>query len=245
MTQQTQLFVTCLVDSLFPEVGVAVVEVLTRAGESVRFPRAQTCCGQPAFNSGYQQEARRMAQHTLEVFGATDGPIVLPSGSCAAMLVHGYIELFKEDPFWLPRAKALAARTYEFSQYLVDELNYVETSAFFHGSLAFHPSCHLLRDLGVEKQPISLLEQVRGVQIKPLEAECCGFGGAFSIDHEVVSSEMLSRRLSQVGESESQVVVSCDVSCLLHIEGGLRKRGSKVRCAHLAQILAGKSAGLK
>lgn len=245
MTQPTQLFVTCLVDNLFPEVGVAVVEVLTRAGVKVRFPKGQTCCGQPAFNSGYEEEARRMAQHTLEVFGATEGPVVLPSGSCAAMLIYGYVELFKDDPLWLPRAKALAERTYEFSQYLVDEINYVETSAFFHGSLAYHPACHQLRQLGVENQPISLLENVEGAQITALAAECCGFGGAFAIDHANVSSEMLARRLSQVYESEAEVVVSCDVSCLMQIEGGLRKAGSNVRCAHLAQILAGKSVGLK
>jgi len=245
MNKTVQLFVTCLIDSLFPEVGEAVVEVLNRAGVTVEFPADQTCCGQPAFNAGYQDEARRMARHTIEVFEGIEDTVLIPSGSCAAMVKHGYLELFTDDPIWLPRAQALAKRCREFSQYLVDELSITQMGASYSGKLAYHPSCHLLRGLGVEEQPLKLLDAVEGAQTSQLEAECCGFGGLFAIDHHEVSAEMLARKIEAIEETEAEVVVSCDVSCLMHIEGGLRKRGSRVRCAHLAQILAGKEAGLR
>ncbi|MGD8812876.1 MAG: (Fe-S)-binding protein [Anaerolineales bacterium] len=240
-----QLFATCLIDSLFPEVGEAVVEVLRKHAGSVAFPTDQTCCGQPAYNAGFHDEARRMAQHTIEVLEKTEGPIVVPSGSCAAMIRHGYLELFAHDGAWLAKAQALADRTYEFSQFLVDVQGIQCIDLDYPARLSYHPSCHLLRGLNVHRQPLSLLQSLHGVQVHTLSSECCGFGGVFAVDHEPISSEMLARRLQQIEASDAEIVVACDVSCLMHIEGGLRKKGSSVRCAHLAQILAGREAGLR
>lgn len=245
MMIRAQLFVTCLVDSFFPEVGEAVLTVLNKAGVAVDFPPEQTCCGQPAFNAGFQPEAKRMARYTIELLEATQGKVVIPSGSCAAMLIHGYPELFKDDPDWRPRAQALAARTFEFSQYLVDELGIVDLQSSFEGKLAYHPACHTLRSLGIDNQPKQLLEKVKGARTHWLDEECCGFGGMFSVDHAPISTEMLNRRLEQIADSKADNVVACDVSCLMHLEGGLRKQGSDVRCAHLAQILAGQKGGLR
>lgn len=245
MQRSVQLLVTCLVDSLFPEVGEAVVRVLSRAGVRVEFPKEQTCCGQPAFNGGYWGEAKRMAKHTIEVFEQSPYAVVVPSGSCAAMIAHGYLELFADEVAWLPRAKALAERTYELSQYLVDVVGTSELGAAFSGRLAYHPSCHLLRGLGVEEQPLTLLRAVKGAQIEPLKAECCGFGGVFSVDHGEISGEMLGRKLQDIEEQGVDGVVACDVSCLMQIEGGLRKAGKRTRCAHLAQVLVGGEMGLR
>jgi L-lactate dehydrogenase complex protein LldE len=245
MDETIQLFVTCLIDSLFPDVGDATVEVLNRAGVRVAFPEDQTCCGQPAFNAGYRREAARMARHTLAVFASTVGPVVVPSGSCAAMIRHGYLELFADDPVWFPRAQALADRTYELSEYLVDRLGVNDLGVARQGSLAYHPSCHLLRGLGVARQPLALLASVEGTHVTQLAAECCGFGGVFAVLHPEISGEMLGRKLAAVEASGVDTVVGCDVSCLMYIEGGLRRAGSTVRCAHLAQVLAGREGGLR
>jgi L-lactate dehydrogenase complex protein LldE len=245
MAETIQLFATCLIDSLFPEVGEAVVEVLTKAGMQVAVPPDQTCCGQPAFNAGYRDPARRMARYTIEVLEDTAGPVVVPSGSCAAMIREGYLELFADNPEWLLRAKRLAERTYELSEFLVDKLCVIDLGASFPGRLAYHPSCHLLRELGVDRQPLALLGKVAGAQIYPLEPVCCGFGGVFAVDQPEISTEILARKFEQVNASGAEVVVGCDVSCLMQIEGGLRHNGSSVRCAHLAQILAGREAGLR
>lgn len=245
MSKTIQLFVTCLIDSLFPEIGEAVIEVLMRAGVQVAIPQEQTCCGQPAFNAGYRGPARKMARHTIEVLEDTVGPVVVPSGSCAGMIRHGYLELFADDPTWLLRANMLAERTYELSEFLVDHLGVVDLGASFIGRLAYHPSCHLLRGLGVDHQPLDLLEGVAMAQVHRLEPECCGFGGVFAVDQPEISTEMLKRKLAEINQSEAGVVVGCDVSCLMHIEGGLRHIGSSVRCAHLAQVLAGREATLR
>ena len=239
-----QLFVTCLIDSLFPEVGEAVVEVLQKAGLQIEFPQGQTCCGQPAYNAGYRAEARRMALHTLEVFSATEGAVIIPSGSCADMVKYQYLELFREDPKNLARVQKLAERTYEMSQFLVDVLGITDLGISYQGTLAYHPSCHLLRGMKVDAQPKALLAAT-GAEVHPLEAECCGFGGVFAIDQPEISIEMLQRKMKAIADSGADTVVAGDVSCLMHIEGGLRHNGSQVRCAHLAQVLAGKTLGLR
>lgn len=241
---RVQLFATCLVDSLFPEVGEAVLEVLTAAGVRVVFPADQTCCGQPMLNAGMAGEARKLAKHTLRVL-QDDTLVVVPSGSCADMLRHRYPELLAGEPRWSDAAHALAARTYELSQFLIDQLLIADFGVANNKLLAYHPSCHLLRGLGVDRQPMELLNAVSGPPAQRLEAECCGFGGLFSLDHAPISAELLDRTLSRVSESGAEVVVGCDVSCLMQIEGGLRRTGSAVRCAHLAQILAGKEPGLQ
>ncbi|MBE9524416.1 MAG: (Fe-S)-binding protein, partial [Chloroflexi bacterium] len=157
MSKTIQLFITCLIDTLQPQIGEAMVNVLEHVGLKVAFLEGQTCCGQPAFNAGLRPEARKMAQHTIEVFEQVRDPIVIPSGSCTAMIRHGYLELFSDDANWLPRAQALAARSYEFCEYLVDEMGITNVGASWEGKIAYHPSCHLSRGLGVDRQPRALL----------------------------------------------------------------------------------------
>ena len=241
---KVQLFATCLVDSLFPEVGEAVVEVLTRAGVEVWFPKRQTCCGQPALNAGMRAEARTLALHTLEALEAED-VVVVPSGSCSEMIRHRYPELLADEPGQLKRARRLADRTYEFSEFLVDQLLVADFGAALPLVIGYHPSCHLLRGLGVDRQPLRLLKGIAGASIERLSPECCGFGGMFSIEMPEISAEMLERTLDRIRSSGVELVAGCDVSCLMQIEGGLRRAGSPVRCAHLAQLLAGREAGLK
>jgi L-lactate dehydrogenase complex protein LldE len=239
MPGTVQLFVTCIVDTLYPEVGEAVVRVLQRAGAEVEFPAGQTCCGQPAFNAGMRAEARQMAIHTIEVFEQAPGAVVVPSGSCAAMLRHGYLELFADDDHWLPRAKVLAARTYELSEYLVDVLKVTDLGAYVQAKITYHSSCHLLRDLGVDHQPRDLLAKVRGAEIVELPGaqECCGFGGVFSVEHPEISTAMLERKISNVEDTGASLIVSCDGGCVTNINGGLRRRGKHQRAVHIAEIL--------
>lgn len=242
--RNAQLFVTCLVDSLFPEVGVAVVEVLNSAGVHVDFPPEQTCCGQPAYNAGYLSESKMMAKHTIELLEKTEGPIVIPSGSCTAMIRHSYLNLLSEEHDWVDRAGIIAERTHEFSEFLVDKLQFVEPFPF-SGTLAYHPSCHLLRDLGVEDQPLRILNGGNATDIIQLEPDCCGFGGLFAVEQPEISGAMLQHKLKEISESGASTVVGCDVSCLMQIEGGLRKETTDVRCAHLAQVIAGHAPGLR
>jgi L-lactate dehydrogenase complex protein LldE len=240
MLHSAQLFITCILDSLYPEIGQSVVQVLQRVGVKVEFPADQTCCGQPAYNAGLRKEALPLAQHTIKVFEQTRGAVVIPSGSCAAMLRHGYLELFADQPGWLERAQTLASRTYEFSEYLVDVLGISDVGARFPARIAYHGSCHLLRDLGVNSQPRALLANVRDAQLVELPGwdECCGFGGVFSAEHPEISSAMLERKCANIERSGAEVIVSCDAGCLTHINGGLQRQGKKPRVMHLAQVLA-------
>jgi L-lactate dehydrogenase complex protein LldE len=239
MTETIQLFVTCLIDALYPDTGEAVVRVLERAGVRVEFPPEQTCCGQPAFNAGMRKEARPLAIHTIEVFEAVEGAIIVPSGSCAAMIRHGYLELFASEPEWLERARRLAERTYELSEYLVDRLGITDLGARYAGRLTYHRSCHLLRELGVDRQPMALLREVKDAELVelPYADECCGFGGVFSVEYPEISSAMLQRKLGNLDASGADRVVSCDAGCITNINGGLHRRGLPPRAVHIADIL--------
>ena len=239
MSDTVQLFATCIIDTLYPEIGMAVLHVLQRAGLRVEFPADQTCCGQPAFNAGLRQEARPIAEHTIQVFEQTQGLVIIPSGSCADMIRHGYLELFADDPAWLPRAQTLAARAFELTEYLVDILGLTDLGARFPGKLAYHSSCHLLRDLGVDRQPHLLLAHVRDAELieLPGSQECCGFGGVFSAEHPEISSAMLARKIANIEASGAQVVVSGDCGCLTNINGGLHRLGKTQRVRHIAEIL--------
>jgi L-lactate dehydrogenase complex protein LldE len=239
MSGTVQLFVTCLIDSFFPQIGEAMVQVLNRAGVRVEFPSAQTCCGQPAFNAGLRSEARPLAQHSIQVFEKTRGAVIIPSGSCAAMVRHGYLELFKDDPGWLRRAEGLAKRTYEFSEYLVDVRGMTDLSACWPGRISYHPSCHLLRGLGVDRQPRALLAAVREAVIVELPEceDCCGFGGVFSVEHPELSSEFLKRKIANFERTECPTLVVADSGCLMHIQGGLIRQGKNQRVVHLAEVL--------
>ncbi len=225
--------------------GIGRIAVLRACEVQVAFPLDQTCCGQPAFNAGDWGSSRKMARQTIEVLEATQDPVVIPSGSCAHMVRHGYLQLFADEPAWLARADQLASRTYELSQFLVDILGVQAWAGVPGGTCAYHPSCHLLRGMGIESQPLQLLESIPEMQVTRLEPDCCGFGGVFSVDQPELSSAMLARKLQAVHASQAARVIGCDVSCLMHIEGGLRKQGLDVRCAHLAQVLAGDGGGLR
>jgi len=240
MPENIQLFITCLIDSFFPHIGTAMVGVLNRAGVRVEFPSAQTCCGQPAFNAGLRADARPLAEHTIRVFEKTTGAIIIPSGSCGAMVRHGYLELFKDDPAWRERAAALARRTYEFTEYLVDILGVTDLGAFWPGRLTYHPSCHLLRGMGVDRQPRTLLAAVRGADLVELPAadECCGFGGVFSVEHPELSAEFLKRKIANLETTASPTLVVADTGCLMHIQGGLKRQGKHQRVLHIAEVLA-------
>ena len=239
MMDTVQLFVTCIIDTLYPKTGEAVVRVLQKAGVEVSFPPGQTCCGQPAFNAGLRQQARKMAIQTIRAFEAYPGPVVVPSGSCASMIRHSYGELFADDPIWLPRALALAERTYEFSEYLVDVLGVTNLEAGFEGRMTYHSSCHLLRGLGVDRQPRTLLAAVRNAELVELPdtGDCCGFGGVFSIEHPEISAAMLDRKIANLEASGASIVVACDAGCVTNINGGLHRRHKSQRAVHIADIL--------
>ncbi|GBD83630.1 lactate utilization protein A [bacterium BMS3Abin02] len=234
-----QLFVTCLVDAFAPQVGEAVVDLLERLGLTVEFPFGQTCCGQPAFNAGFDDEARRMAVHTLQVLDDTEGTIVLPSGSCADMIIHHIPDLVADDPDLSESAQRVAARTRELTSLLVDDLGATDVGATGAGSCTLHHSCHGLRNLGVKSQPEQLLDNVQGMDRVELSdaTECCGFGGLFSIEMPDVSVAMLDRKLDNIEASGAGTVVGGDLSCLMHIAGGLHRRGSSIEVRHIAEIL--------
>lgn len=229
-----QLFVTCLVDSLAPQVGRSTVAALEAAGCDVEFPEGQTCCGQPAFNVGLNDRAREMAAHTLDVLDATSGPVVLPSGSCTEMIVHHYPQLFagtdREE-----QARRVAGRTKELSQILTDQDN--PPQAKCDGcSVAYHYSCHGLRGLGLDATADALLEGVDRVELDG-DRECCGFGGLFSIEMPAVSAAIMDDKLDRVIASGADVLVGSDISCLMHLEGGLRRRGTKIEVKHIAELI--------
>ncbi len=235
-----QLFATCIVEYMKPAIGLAVVSVLERLGVAVAYPEGQTCCGQPAFNAGAVEDARRMARQTIDVLTRTDRPVVVPSGSCGDMIVHQYPELLADDATYAAKARALASRTFEFSQ-AVAELNPACGRASAAAPLAYHATCHLLRGLGARTEPLRLLDGAVGQSRVDLDGaeECCGFGGLFSIKMSEISSAMLARKLDHVEASGARTLVACDASCLLHLEGGLRRRGSSVEARHLAEVLDG------
>jgi L-lactate dehydrogenase complex protein LldE len=236
---EVQFFHTCLVNEIDPAVGMAAVRVLERLGFEVRVPLAQTCCGQPAHNGGFHDEALAAARHTIQVLGATDGPIVVPSGSCADMIVHQYPLLFNDEPSTLTPAREVAARTREFSQFIAEHHPAAASFGALSARVAYHPSCHLLRGLGVRAQPLELLGSIPGVTLTAVADgdECCGFGGLFSIKHPEISGMMLDRKLENVAASGADRLVSCDLGCLMHLGGGLHRRGSTIVVQHLAEIV--------
>jgi L-lactate dehydrogenase complex protein LldE len=238
-TRAVQLMVTCLVDQFFPETGLAAVEVLERLDVRIDCPAGQTCCGQPAFNAGFSGDARAMARHTIDVFGDHDLPVVAPSGSCTDMVVHHYPVLLAGDAAYAGRAVALARRTFEFSQFIVDRLDVTDVGARAGGRLTYHPCCHGLRGLGIRDQPERLLAAVQGPERCTLaEAEtCCGFGGLFSVKMADISGAMLKRKLDCIQECGASTVVVTDVSCLMHMAGGLRRLGSGIQVRHIADVL--------
>jgi L-lactate dehydrogenase complex protein LldE len=232
--------ITCLADVFFPEVGVAMVSVLRRLGVRVEFPEGQTCCGMPLFNSGYHAEAASVAARTVDLFADAEH-VVVPSGSCAWMIVAEYPSLLADDPRRQAAARALAERTRELSQFLVEVVGVRTLTSSFRGTVTYHDSCHLLRGLGESRCPRLLIEGLSGVTLKELPGadECCGFGGSFSVRLPQVSSAILDKKLDNVERTGADVLVACDAGCLMQMGGGLSRRKSQVRALHLAQLLAG------
>jgi L-lactate dehydrogenase complex protein LldE len=233
------LFVQCLVDGLFPDIGVAMVRVLEKLGLALDYPDGQTCCGQPAFNAGYRGEARRAARHFIRLFENARW-IVCPSGSCVHMVREYYPLLFDNEPGWRQRAVTVSRRCFEFTEFLVDVLGVDDLGARFNRRITYHDSCHLLRGLGVHEQPRRLLRNINGAEFveMPESDRCCGFGGAFSIKYPQISTAMLEDKVGFIVESGADLVVGCDAGCLMNMQGMLKRKGLAVRTMHIAQLLA-------
>lgn len=232
------LFVTCIVDQIYPTIGQAAVQLLEGQGVQVEVPRGLTCCGQMAFNAGFRDEAYAVAGRTIEVLRG-QGDVVMPSGSCAAMIRHLYHELFEHSPYARPAAE-LAGRTYELTEYLVDVLGVSEVGAQYSGRVTYHDACHGLRFLGLQRQARSLLANVQGAELVPLPGceQCCGFGGLFAVKQHAISEAMLERKLAGVAAAEAQLVVTGDASCMTQIGGGLSRAKSTTKARHIAELLA-------
>lgn len=231
---------TCLVDQLCPQVGVSAVAVLRRAGCEVVFDERQTCCGQPAFNTGYRHEAQKFAKRFIEIFEETDADaIVSPSGSCAAMVKH-FAELFPEDENWRRRAERVAEKTHEFGSFLVNVLGVENLGASFRGRVTWHDACHGLRELCIKGEPRALLQNVAGAEFVEMKNAdvCCGFGGTFSVKYPEISAAILDHKIAALEETGARAVVSGDASCLMQIGGRLSRLGSKIKTMHLAELLA-------
>ncbi len=229
---RVSVFVTCIVDQFFPAVGLAMADVLERIGCQVDFPEEQTCCGQPAFNTGYPDEARQVARHFLRVFRDAEY-VVCPSGSCTSMITHRYRELFPDEPLRLPQV-------WEFSQFLVEVQKVEDVGARLDKVVTFHDSCHGLRELGVKAGPRRLLEHVRGLELREMDIaeECCGFGGTFSVNFPDISGGMARTKIDSLLRTGAEAVVGIDASCLMQIGGALARAGSPVQTMHLAEVLA-------
>jgi L-lactate dehydrogenase complex protein LldE len=238
MKARASFMVTCLADMFYPEVGEKIVRLLRALDVAVDFPRGQTCCGMPLFNSGYHRDAAEVARRTVRLFADCEA-VIVPSGSCAWMVKHEYPGLLAGSPAEAA-ARMLAARTHELSQFLVKTLHVVDFESDLHGRVAYHDSCHLLRGLHESEAPRALLRNLHGVEVVDLPGsdECCGFGGSFSVRLPEVSTSILDRKLANVEASGADCVVACDAGCLMQLRGGLGRRGSRVRALHLAEILS-------
>ncbi|HWP92768.1 MAG TPA: (Fe-S)-binding protein [Thermodesulfobacteriota bacterium] len=246
MRQQNQskkkvsLFITCLVDNFFPQVGESMVKVLRKLGVEVDFPVDQTCCGQPAFNSGFQHDAKALAKRFLSIFQDDNCYVVCPSGSCTTMVKIFYRELLKEESRGLELADRLASRTYEFSAFLTNVLHVEDVGASYSGKVTYHDSCHLLRELRIRDEPRKLIKSVKGIDFVEMNLHdaCCGFGGTFSIMFPGVSISMLEEKIISIVESGADTIVSTDMGCLMHIEGAMSRRKIPVKVMHIAELLA-------
>ncbi len=236
---RVQLFLTCLGENFFSPALRDMVSVLERVGVDVAMPEGQTCCGQPFYNSGFQSEAVAPARNFLRVFAPTDGYIVAPSGSCVDFVRQHLPELF-QGASEHASAQTVAARTFEFSEFLVRVLKIQDVGAAFPHKVAYHASCHALRGLGLREESKMLLRAVKSLELVPLDEEqtCCGFGGVFSVVNPEVSSSMLQAKIKNIQASGAEFVTMVDPGCLMNIAGGLHKTGSPIRALHLAQILA-------
>jgi L-lactate dehydrogenase complex protein LldE len=234
---KVSMFITCISDAVYPRIGEAMARLLARYGVSLTFPTTQTCCGQPAFNSGYWKEARESAKTILEAFEDSDF-VIAPSGSCIGM-IHHYPKLFEDDPILLAKTISLQQKSYEFTQFLVQVLGVTDVGATFPHKVTYHPSCHGSRILGIKEEPMALMRNVKGMVLVPLPfaEDCCGFGGTFAVKMSDISGAMVIEKADHVLESEAEVLVGLDMACLMNIAGNLRYRNKPIRVMHLAELL--------
>ena len=236
---EASLFVTCLTDQFYPHVGMAIVDVLSRLGVHLDFPEQQTCCGQPALNNGFLDEARALARRMIDVFA--DSPCVIsPSGSCCAVVREHYPRLFADDPDWHRRAVEMAAKTYEFVEFLVKVLH-VDLRSLgvkFPAKVTYHYNCHL-RGLGITDEAIQLLRQIEGVEYAPMEKHdhCCGFGGTFALKYAAISAAIVDDKVRCIEATGADVLVCNDAGCSMNVSGALRRQGIDIRTMHLAEII--------
>lgn len=239
MPRRVAIFVTCIVDQLFPNAGMAMVDVLEQLGYEVEFRPAQTCCAQPAFNSGFHDQARPVAEHFLDVFSDAE-TIIVPSGSCTSMIKHHYAELFANDPKNLARVDSIVPRVWEFSQFLLNSADLDKLSPRFPHKVTYHDSCHALRELKLKDAPRLLLKRVQDLELVEMEAaeECCGFGGTFSVKFAQISGAMARTKVDSILQTGATHVVSLDSSCLMQLRGALSRGGHNIETVHLAEVLA-------
>lgn len=231
------LFATCLVDMFQGNVGKATVELLERLGCEIDFPESQVCCGQPAYNSGYVKESKEAMKRMIEAFEHAEY-VVSPSGSCAYMF-HEYPHIFKGDPVWEPKAKKLAEKTYELTQFIVDILKVEDVGARLDGKATYHTSCHMTRLLGVKEAPMKLLSKVKGLECTELpgKEQCCGFGGTFSVKMAQISEQMVDEKVYHVEETGTEILVGADAGCLMNIGGRIGRQGKPIKVLHIAEVL--------
>ncbi len=238
------LFVTCIVDMIYPHTGVSVVEILDHLGIEVKFPMSQMCCGQVGYNSGFWDDAREVAKSFLTAFADAE-VIVAPSGSCTSMIRHYYVELFKDDPEWYDRATWAASITWEFTEYLVDGLGITDIGAALPPTkVAFHDACHGYRLMDLKDQARTLASNIKGVEVTTLNGhdQCCGFGGLFAVKMPEISNAMLTDKVKNINGADADVIITGDASCLTQMNGGLSRQQSDKRVKHIADLLA---SGLK
>ncbi len=238
------LFVTCLVDAIRPGIGFAALQLLQEAGCHVEVPDAQTCCGQPALNSGDARDAAALARQTIAAFEGFDH-VVLPSGSCAGTMVHGYPQLLADDPLWAQRARAMAAKTHEIMGFLVDVLEFRPQGRKLTATATYHDSCAGLRELGIAAQPRALLATVEGLEMRGLEGNdvCCGFGGTFCVKYSDISNAIVTDKAEAIEKTGAELLLAGDLGCLMNMAGKLHRRGAKTRCFHTIEVLAGRADG--
>ncbi len=234
------LFVTCLVDLMRPSIGFAAVKLLEAAGCEVHVPTSQTCCGQPAFNSGDTATTADIARNTIAAFEGFDY-VVAPSGSCGGMIKAHYAELFKDDPGWKTRAEAVAAKTYELISFLVDVRGMTSVDTQLNARVTYHDSCSGLRELKVKGQPRKLLASIKGLDLVEMEDNevCCGFGGTFSIKYPEISNAMVQKKTDAANATKPELLLAGDLGCLMNMAGKLKRQGSAIQVRHVAEVLAG------
>jgi len=239
------LFVTCLVDLFRPSVGFAAVKLLEQAGCSVEVPAAQTCCGQPAYNSGDKADTKAIARQVMKAFADMDY-VVAPSGSCAGMLRAHYPELFADEPGTLPEVQAFAAKCYELVSFLTEVMGVEQVAARYDGTVTYHDACSGLRELGIKAQPRKLLAGIAGTSLTELPGAeiCCGFGGTFCIKYPEISDRMVSDKIDDILATGADTLLAGDLGCLLNMAGKLTRRGKEIRVRHVAEVLADMTGGV-